>query len=109
LARRFYLGSSLVFLALVFLAFIKSYYLKFLFDTPALSTLVHVHGVVMSGWVALLVVQSGLVAAHRVQWHRRLGVFGTGWAALVAAAVWLRRRTDHHKRLMFLTIICLLP
>jgi hypothetical protein len=26
----------------------------------------------MTGWVVLLVAQTGLIAAHRVQWHRRL-------------------------------------
>lgn len=151
--RRFYLGASLVFLALVFWTFARTFYLKALFKTPSLSLLLHIHGVVMSGWVVLLVVQSALVAAHRVQWHRRLGVFGTVWAALVVilgttttlhaaarevrhhtafaptqvvitsldlvqmvlfaglviAAIRLRRRTDYHKRLMLLTIACLLP
>jgi hypothetical protein len=107
----------------------------------------------MTGWVVLLLVQSGLIAVHRVSWHRRLGFFGAGWAALVVifgsattlhavvrevrghtrfarsqivitsldlvqmllfagfvgvAIVW-RRRSDYHKRLMLLTIPCMLP
>ncbi|MGH8378950.1 MAG: hypothetical protein ACRER7_08330 [Gammaproteobacteria bacterium] len=151
--RRFYLGISLVFLALVFWTFARTFYLKAFFTAPALSPLLHIHGVVMSGWVVLLVVQTSLIAAHRVQWHRRLGVFGAGWAVLVvilgsvttvhaaarevrghtaqaaefvtvmgldllqmlffagfvAAAICLRRRSDYHKRLMLLTIACLLP
>jgi hypothetical protein len=151
--RRFYLGWSLVFLALVFSAFMRSYYLKTFFGTPALSMLVHIHGVVMTGWVVLLAVQTTLISAHRVQWHRLLGAFGATWAVLVvilgttttlnaaarevrehtafaseqvtilglelvqmlmfaclvAAAVWLRRRVDWHKRLMLLTVICMLP
>ncbi|HWF86751.1 MAG TPA: hypothetical protein VG222_17955 [Vicinamibacterales bacterium] len=151
--RRFYLGASFLFLMLVFWTFAPSFYLKAFFNTPPLSRLLHLHGVVMSGWVILLLVQSGLIAAHRVQWHRRLGVFGTVWAALVvivgsvttlhaaarevrahsafaasqvvitsldliqmllfagfvSTAVWLRRRPDYHKRLMLLTIACMLP
>ena len=151
--RRFYLGASLLFLALVFWTFARTFYLKALFKAPPLPPLLHVHGAVMTGWVVLLVVQSGLVAVHRVQWHRRLGVFGAAWAVLVVVfgttttihaavrevrshtafarpqvvitsldlvqmvlfaglvfiAIRLRRRADWHKRLMLLTIACMLP
>jgi hypothetical protein len=81
--RRFYLGCGLVFFALMVWAFAKTYYLKMLFDTPALAPLVHIHGIVMTGWIVLLVVQASLIAARRVQWHRRLGTFGGVWAILV--------------------------
>jgi len=151
--RQYYLGVSLVFLALVFWTFARTFYLKPFFRTPALPLLLHVHGAVMTGWVVLLVVQSSLIAAHRVRWHRRLGVFGVCWgglvvllgsvttvnaaarevrhhtafassqvlitgldllqmlffAMLVSAAVWFRNRPDYHKRLMLLTIVCMLP
>ncbi len=151
--RRFYLGASAVFLALVFWVFARSYYLKVFFDAPRLPLLLHIHGAVMSGWVVLLMVQSSLIAARRVRWHRQLGAFGAAWAVLVvilgstttvhaaarevrghtarasmqltitglelvqmllfaglvAGAIWLRRRTDYHKRLMLLTIVCMLP
>jgi hypothetical protein len=151
--RRFYLGASLVFFALVFWTFARPYYLKMFVHTPPLSRLVHIHGVVMTGWVVLLVVQTSLIVGHRVQWHRRLGVCGAVWAAfvvilgsattlhaavnavrrhtdfaaiqvaitglelvqmvlfavIVGTAIWLRRRSDYHKRLMLLTIACLLP
>lgn len=151
--RRFYLGCGLVFLALMVWAFAKTYYLKILFGTPALTKLVHIHGIVMTGWIVLLVVQTSLIVAHRVRWHRRLGVFGGIWAILVVilgaattlhaaarevkehspdaefqvsvlglelvqmmlfagfvgTAIWLRHRTDYHKRLMLLTGACMLP
>lgn len=151
--RRLYLGASVIFLALVFWTFARTFYLKSFFDTPPLSVLLHVHGTVMSGWVVLLVAQTSLIAAHRVPWHRRLGVFGAVWAALVvllgsittlhaaarevrghtdfaasqviitsldllqmlffasfvAIAIWQRHRPDYHKRLMLLTIACMLP
>ncbi|HEY2906031.1 MAG TPA: hypothetical protein VGJ29_09030 [Vicinamibacterales bacterium] len=151
--RRFYLGISIVFMALVGWTFARTYYLRPFFDARPLPTLLQVHGAVMTGWVVLLVVQSTFIAARRIQWHRQLGVFGTVWAAmvvilgsvttvhaaarevrahsefaasqvvittldliqmlffagLVSAAVWLRRRPDYHKRLMLLTIVCMLP
>jgi len=151
--RRLYLGASLIFLALVFWTFARTFYLRPFFGTPPLSALLHIHGAVMTGWVVLLVAQTSLIAAHRVQWHRRLGVFGAVWAALVvlvgsittlhaaarevrghtdfaaaqvtitsldllqmlsfagfvAIAIWQRHRPDYHKRLMLLTIACMLP
>lgn len=151
--HRFYVAISLVFFALVLWVFARTFYLKVWFGTPPLPVLLLVHGTVMTGWVVLLAVQSGLVATRRVSWHRRLGVFGAGWAALVVllgstttlhaaarevhagakdapilvaiaglevtqmaffaglvtAAVLLRRRTDYHKRLMVMTIACMLP
>ncbi len=151
--RRLYLGTSLIFFALVFWTFARTFYLKSFIGTPPLSELLHIHGAVMTGWVVLLVVQTSLIAAHRVQWHRRLGAIGAVWAALVvlfgsittlraaarevrghtdfaagqvvitsldllqmlffagfvAIAIWQRHRTDYHKRLMLLTIACMLP
>lgn len=81
--RRLYLGASLIFLALVLWTFARTFYLQPSFGTPPLSAQLHIHGAVMTGWVVLLVAQTSLIAAHRVQWHRRLGVFGAVWAALV--------------------------
>lgn len=81
--RRFYLGTALVFLALVLWTFARTFYLKLVFGTPALPLLVHIHGVVMTGWPVLLVVQTSLIASRRVQWHRRVGIFGAVWAGLV--------------------------
>lgn len=81
--RGFYLGATFVFLALVVWVFARTYFFKLWFGTPVLPVLLHVHGAAMSGWVVLLAIQSGLVAARRVQWHRRLGVLAACWAVLV--------------------------
>ena len=151
--RRLCLGASLTFFALVLWTFARTFYLRPFFGKPPLSALLHIHGAVMTGWVVLLVAQTSLIAAHRVRWHRWLGVFGTVWAALVvllgsittlhavvrevrahtdfaasqvvitsldllqmlffaafvAIAIWLRHRPAYHKRLMLLTIACMLP
>ena len=40
----------------------------------------------MSAWFLLLIVQTTLVAAHRVDLHRRLGVIGVGLAVAVVVA-----------------------
>jgi hypothetical protein len=83
-----------------------------------LSALLHIHGAVMSGWVLLLVLQTGLIAAHRVRWHRRLGVFGAVWAALLvivgsfttlhAAAREVRGHTDFAASQVVITSLDLL-
>jgi FtsH-binding integral membrane protein len=44
---------------------------------------VHIHGVLFSSWFVLLIVQTSLVAGHRVNWHRRLGQATIGLAALM--------------------------
>jgi hypothetical protein len=74
--RRFYFGAALVALGLVFWGFAPSYYLKLIFGTPQLSTRLHIHGAVMSSWLALFVVQACLISARRTDLHRRLGMLG---------------------------------
>jgi hypothetical protein len=81
--RRFYFGAGLIAIGLVFWGFAHTYYLKLLFGAPALSTRLHIHGAVMSSWLALFFVQACLISAHRVALHRRLGLAGTAVAILV--------------------------
>jgi hypothetical protein len=71
--------------ATVFAGFAKTYYLKSYFGSPALGPLLHVHGVVFTSWLALFFTQTVLVAAYRIDVHRRLGIAGGVLAALVAA------------------------
>src|SRR5437870_683872 len=66
-----------------FAGFAPTYFLRGLSDKAPLSPLLHVHGAAFSAWLLLLVTQSTLVAAHRVAWHKRLGIFG----AVLAAAM----------------------
>lgn len=87
--RRLYTWAAIGAALVVFIGFARSYYLKGVFGTPALPALVHAHGLVMTLWFALFVVQARLVAARRVELHRRLGVAGTVLAALVVVVgVW---------------------
>ena len=91
--RYFYGAVALLFLAAVFTGFARTYYLRPLFTpTPLPSWIVHLHGIVMTAWVALFVTQVGLISSRRVRLHQRLGYAGIGLAALivivgVAAAV----------------------
>ena len=75
---------AVVFGLLVFTGFARTYYLKFLFTGPPLpSPVVHVHGLLMTAWVVLFVVQVGLISTRRVRLHQRLGYAGIALALLV--------------------------
>lgn len=81
--RAIYTWAALAAVIIVFAGFARSYYLKSIFGTPALSGLLHAHGLVMTLWFTLLVIQVRLVAANRIDLHRRLGIFGGVLAAIV--------------------------
>jgi uncharacterized membrane protein YozB (DUF420 family) len=81
--QRFYTWAAIAASAIVFTGFARTYYLKDAFGAPGLSVLVHVHGIVMTLWFILLLVQVRLVAMRRVDLHRRLGVIGALLAGLV--------------------------
>jgi hypothetical protein len=139
-----------------FVGFAPTYYLRSFFGAPVtvsgsttLTPLAHLHGAVFTGWVLLFLVQTSLVASHRVAVHRRLGIAVGMLAAVmtivgvstalsaaargaappgvdplvflaiplgdmvvfpifVAAALWLRRDKETHKRLMLLAYISII-
>lgn len=96
----FFSGLAVLILLTVFTGFARSYYLAGLFWAPLRSRLVHVHAIVFSAWIMLLVAQSSLIAAHRTELHRRVGLLGLGLApllvvvGLLAATVQLGRAFD---------------
>jgi hypothetical protein len=79
----FFSGMAVVILVSVLVGFAPSYYLAGVFKAPLPNLLVHIHGAVFSSWILLLIVQTSLVAADRVDVHRRLGLLGFGLACLV--------------------------
>jgi hypothetical protein len=81
--RLLFVAGLILVLGIVFAGFARTFYLKGWFDTPPLSNLLFVHGLIMSTWVALLVAQTALVEFGRTDLHRRLGVAGVGVAVLV--------------------------
>lgn len=82
--RRLYIWFAMFVPIIVLAGFARSYYLKGLFGTPAIpSLLVHLHGIVMTSWVVLFVTQVTLVATGRARMHQLLGVFGGILAALI--------------------------
>jgi hypothetical protein len=83
--NRFYSHAALVLAVFLLGAFLRTYYLRFLSDLPPLTLLIHVHGLLFTAWVLLFVAQTRLIAANRVDLHKRLGLVGIALAAAVFA------------------------
>jgi hypothetical protein len=83
LRPRFYLLIVAALVAFVVTGFAKSYYLRILSDPPPLTALLHLHAIVFTIWLALFLAQVGLVAAHRVDLHRKLGIASAIFAGIV--------------------------
>jgi hypothetical protein len=80
----FYTWVAVCTFLIIFAGFARTYYLKALFGTPALPLLLHLHGLIFTLWFVLFFIQTRLIARHRVDLHRRLGIFGAVLAPLAA-------------------------
>src|SRR3954469_14186484 len=85
LRPRFYLLVTAALVAWVVTGFFRTYYSHILFDPPSLTTMLHLHAAVFTIWMALFLTQAGLVAAHRVDLHRKLGIASAFFAVIVFA------------------------
>ena len=84
--RRLFAAAAVLFPLLVLIGFSRTYYFKQFFATPPLpSSLVHVHGLLMTAWVALFVAQVRFISAKRIRLHQQVGYYGIGLAALIIA------------------------
>jgi len=79
----FFSGMALLMLATVFVGFAPTYYLAGMFHAPLPSLIIHLHGAAFTCWILLLVTQTSLVSAGRVDIHRRLGIAGFLLACLM--------------------------
>lgn len=79
----FFSGMAILILGAVFLGFARTYFLAGVFRAPLPNWLIHVHGAAFSSWLMLLITQTSLIATHRVNVHRRLGIAGFGLACLM--------------------------
>ena len=80
---RFYVGVSLLMTAIVVVGFWPSYFGPMLHGKVARPWVIQLHGVVFTGWMALLLAQVVLVARGHTRAHRRLGRFGIWYGVLV--------------------------
>jgi hypothetical protein len=82
--RMFFVGMAIAICAIVVVAFSTSL-LKTDLASQLSSTWVKVHVVTFSSWILLFFTQTVLVASHRTDLHRRLGVAGAILAGLMIA------------------------
>lgn len=84
----FYFYMSLVFVAIAFGGFARTYLVPIATGTFDGYALLHVHGILFLGWTVLFAVQTNLVARGQVARHRGLGLVGVSLAtAMVFAAL----------------------
>jgi hypothetical protein len=81
--NRFFAAMAVVSLVVIFIGFARTYYLAGILQAPLPNLLVHIHGAVFSLWIFLFITQISLITVHRVDLHRRLGMFGFGLACLM--------------------------
>src|SRR5258706_14145222 len=79
----FFSGMALLILTTVLIGFARTYFLAGVFRAPLPNLLIHIHGAVFSSWILLLIAQTALVTAGRVDIHGRLGLAGFGLACLM--------------------------
>ena len=85
--RKFYTGMAIAMLLTGLIGFSRTYFLGLIWGHATTITgripnaTVHVHALLFTLWLLLFIVQTSLVAAHRVKMHRKLGYFGVGLGA----------------------------
>lgn len=82
-SRWFFFGVSAGLLVAVLVGFARTFYLRSLFEVPPIPSYLYVHGIVLTTWFLLVFTQTSLVAAHRTDVHRRLGLLAAVVAVLV--------------------------
>lgn len=95
-------GLIALFIGIIYLfvqlGFFKTYIIHFpKFD--GFSLLHHIHGMLMSGWMILLIVQPLLIRARKYKTHRLLGKLSYVLAPLVVTSMFLIVRLAYHESL----------
>lgn len=83
--RGLFLAAAIVFPLLVLIGYFKTYYFRAFFAdvAPLASSMVHIHGLVMTAWVIYFIAQVALVRSKNLKLHMSMGFAGIGLAAIV--------------------------
>src|SRR5882757_1411325 len=65
---------ALLLAAVVITGFSHAYFLAGMLRAPLPNLLVHIHAAVFTSWMILYLIQTALVSARRIAWHRTLGM-----------------------------------
>jgi len=71
--RAFYIGMAILLCLCVYIGFSPTYFQAGMMLAPLPSPILHIHGAVFTLWMLLFVVQTTLISARRVKWHRSFG------------------------------------
>ncbi len=88
LERSFALLLALGLLLLVFVGFHPTFYLRPWFKNTGLALPLVGHGIIMTSWYVMLLVQTLLVRSAQWKWHRRMGFIGIAIGIAVIASGW---------------------
>jgi hypothetical protein len=81
----FYVGITLALIVTVVIGFWPSYFGTLVSGGVARPLVMHLHGAVFTGWMALLLLQVSRAATGRVRLHRQVGRAGIAYGGLVLA------------------------
>jgi hypothetical protein len=86
LISRYYVVMAVVMLAYVVAGFARTLFFRRFFNVPSIPAYLYIHGIIVTAWFVWFLIQTSLIAGHRVALHRKLGVTGVFLAALVVIA-----------------------
>lgn len=81
--RYFYFVMSLLLAAIVIIGFKRTVNDNLFHPAIPRPFILWIHGAAFSGWVLFFILQSTLVRVRKVSWHRSIGWFGAGLAAVM--------------------------
>lgn len=85
--RPFFLAMALLLATVAAIGFAPTYYLAGALRASLPSRIVHIHAVIFTTWMLLLVTQTALISARKVRWHRTLGMAGFVLACAMVISV----------------------
>jgi len=81
--NRFYATFAVALATFTFVAFARTYYLRYWFDVPPTTVLLHFHSIAFTAWLVLFVIQTRLISKGNYRAHMQLGIAGIFLAALI--------------------------
>ncbi|HLZ50330.1 MAG TPA: hypothetical protein VKP61_06260 [Candidatus Acidoferrum sp.] len=102
LEKIFFPAMAVLIIAAMFLGFARTFFLAPMYHYHLPNLLVALHGVAFASWIALFAIQASLVAADRVDLHKKLGVFGAVLVGLVLIMGYAVMLEGLHRGIAFL-------
>jgi hypothetical protein len=82
-AKRFYMAMAATCAVVAFIGFAPSYWIPMVTGTQPQPFLVHLHGLLFSGWTLFFLLQTSLVASGNTARHREIGLAGIALASIM--------------------------